>query len=161
MSTIKTWHDRWYANDPGCLIKEDAMQAEITELREALKVANEERHSRGLLAISNGIRMEKAEAERDALQAKLSAIEAQEPELWARYPRTGRNSPPEVVTKKPEDADSWVAFYAAPVAPAQPVNELVRALQGAANYIDHLGGDSKPTRISLANAKAAQKGVRG
>ena len=69
-------------------------------------------------------------AERDALQAKLSAIEAQEPELWARYPRTGRNTPPEVVTKKPEDADSWVAFYAHPVAPAQPVNELMERAQG-------------------------------
>ena len=150
MSTIKTWEERLPAilNTPEEIA--NARDAEITELREALKVEQSvnvllrktretARAERDALQTQRDMwesMFKEVRAERDALQAKLSAIKAQEPELWARYPRTGRNTPPEVVTKKPEDADSWVAFYAHPVAPAQPVNELVEALNGAATSLE-------------------------
>jgi hypothetical protein len=158
-----------------CMKEKSELQDHIYALTEALKVAQEENTAN--MSTCKGI-ISGLTTERDALvidrdewkeatilanqrfktaEARLSAIEAQEPELWARYPRTGRNTPPEVVTKKPEDADSWVAFYAHPVAPAQPVNELVEALEHAVEIAegkrDGTWDDLLQYRATIAHAK--------
>jgi hypothetical protein len=130
MSTIKTWEER-------CTMSTTAqgervlMQTEITELREALKVAQAQIDS---FCMDYRI---KCDAETKALQAKLSAIEAQEPVAWGAFYFGGKNigglyshcSTEESIrgyiadVHQSNDSITLRAgkLYAHPVAPAQPV----------------------------------------
>tara|TARA_R110000868_G_scaffold5762_1_gene33873 strand:- start:17 stop:583 length:567 start_codon:yes stop_codon:yes gene_type:complete len=172
MSTIKTWQEREQLDiEPIRLPEECYMQAEITELREALKAAQAQIDS---FCMDYRI---KCDAETKALQAKLSAIEAQEPagEVSAgTFVHWTDDNVPRCGTK----------LYAAPVAPAQPetsterylkselahvlqttqpVNELVEAAERVSwkyghdeNGIPSDWTEWKDLRAALANAKAAQ-----
>jgi predicted nucleic acid-binding Zn-ribbon protein len=121
MSTITRWEYRKlnYAHE---FPQATAMVAEITELREALKVAQEEN-----LSITNdALRFVK---ERDALQAKLSAIEAQEPHSWYSaqegewMPGKTRKDHARLNTYSHKFGGFDMPLYAAHVAPAQPLTK--------------------------------------
>jgi hypothetical protein len=127
MSTIKTWQERAPATGNEMSWQPqwtDAIQAENTELREALKVAQHDLFVKRELLFG-------AETERDALQAKLSAVEAREP-VGEVAPSNDGSGIMSIKWSK-----SWSVrnlmfgdkLYSAPVAPAQPVNELVEALE--------------------------------
>jgi len=165
MSTIKTWEER-------CTISTTArgeralMQAEITELRKALKVSQKE--NARLTECVRSARIDEAHcwgSRVDALQAKLSAIEAQEPVAWMEWDLELGEGDPDSITagkEKPDlcaDGWDWAALYLTThVAPAQPVNELVEALGGAIMYINSYAfANWQPVVMALhkALAKAA------
>ena len=165
MSTIKTWEERTHLRDvyQGSHIKEcwreAAMQAEITELRErvaylesytesqkdAMRVTMDELVTvRGALKVAQfDLSIERellatAAQQRDALQAKLSAVESQEPFLyWVECRKTGY--------KDKSLADGWAKatgqkvqeLYVHPVAPAQQSAERTLTSLGYTN----LGGE--------------------
>ena len=104
-------------------------------------------------------------AERDALQAKLSAIEAQEPVMHQVFVDKWRTVDESTFNNYAEQDRR--ALYAAPVAPAQPVNELVEALEDARDVLYQVahgntacGKDAECVggliATALANAKAAR-----
>ncbi len=148
MNTIKTWIARCHADGESAT---DAMQAEITELRErvaylesytesqkdAMRVTMDE-----LASVREALRstlddlgqltqrymelrrtMREHKNEREALQAKLSAIEGQTCEECGG---TGKIT---VYGIEEQWQEKCLKCEAAPVAPAQPVNELVEALE--------------------------------
>ena len=124
MSTIKTWNELSQSCDflngrpIASFSVPELMSIEIKELREALKVAQTEveLHRRVVHRLQD---------ERDALQAKLSAIEAQEPVAWMEWDLEIDEGDPDSITagkEKPDlcaDGWDWAALYlTAPVAPA-------------------------------------------
>jgi hypothetical protein len=139
MSTIKTWTKLLNERIGDMQITTDddvrlAMRDHIDALTEALKAAHEENTAN--MSTCKGI-ISGLTAERDTLQAKLSAIEAQEPvEGWKLVPaqstremdKAGQNALEECGfcdCGNPHRANAEEAYTAmlaaAPVAPAQPV----------------------------------------
>lgn len=161
MSTIEHW-DKREPRYAFTALQSDSinMIAEITELREALKVA-QAKLSDNTEDASEII--QKLMGERDALQAKLSEIEGQEP--VAEFADSFIFN-----LRKQSNGDRWpvgTKLYAAPVAPAQPVNELVEASErilsmGILAPWNGQVGYFFPVNIiqlvdkAIANAKAAQ-----
>lgn len=152
MSTIKTWQEREQLDiEPIRLPEECYMQDEIDELREALKAAQAQIDS---FCMDYRI---KCDAETKALQAKLSAIEAQEPVAWAN-----RHDLPNFDMKVRTCGGPLhtIPLYAAPVAPAQPVNELVEALEYVLDTHFCTGNDGDDARARAHKAlKVAQENV--
>jgi hypothetical protein len=187
MSSIKTWKQllNERIGDMQITTNDDvrtAMLDHIDALTEALKVAQKD--------VELYIQALDVEIiHRDALQAKLSAIEAQEPvaellEALQAYRCTetvdeeGEGLPlVDVLTTHGSDIGPGLRElefladhlydYAAPVAPAQPVNELVEALEAARDVLYQVahgntacGKDAEVVggliATALANAKAAQ-----
>lgn len=174
MSTIKTWSMRLEVKPHNTEDEiEDAMQAEITELREALRVAQTEivnRNQRALDGDKIVHRVNELCSKVEALQAKQ--IEAQEPVARVDdLERGGR------VRALALGLGFDQSLYATPVAPAQPVNELVEELntietdahivfnnppgEASQQVRDVIEWYAASVRTVLANAEAAQKGVRG
>ena len=94
------------------------VETALAELREALKVAQEELKNASVAAIAEALEV-------NTLQAKLSKLQAQEPVAvvaevhMSRYTLEWVSSP----------VEEGALLFAAPVAAAQPVNELVEALK--------------------------------
>jgi hypothetical protein len=129
MSTGKL--DSWLERNGWIL--PDEVKAEITELREALRVAQEELALQMQLKGNWFVKANESRKQRDALQAKLSAIEAQEPVAWMYECGTPGGYFVEFSKDRKNgnyiDPKCWeeTKLYAAPVAPAQ--NELMEALE--------------------------------
>lgn len=101
------------------LAERNALQAQINELREALKGAREERNNLVMQNAGYLLRLKSTEDKRDTLQAKLSAIEAQEPVATVLM-----HEGEKILDGSMAFMDSTVVgteLYSAPVAPAQPL----------------------------------------
>ena len=99
-------------------------------------------------------RLEAAEEERDALRAKVEAMERQEPVAWCATDETGT-----VIEALGMNQSRRfdTALYLAPGAQAQPapsMPDLLESLRCACNYIDKLGGVSQQYRAMLASPEA-------
>ena len=151
MSTITHWEDRVssfrpFSDDE----KQDCMQAEITELREAIKVAQEEIVNRNLSALDGDkivYLVHELWDEVDALQAKLSAIEAQAPVEYQAF--SGRWRAVDESTFNNYAEQDRRALYAAPVAPAQPSTPLTpKGMTDAVmDLVDVLARDPESTKL--------------
>lgn len=155
MTTIKTWEER-LPDDRMIMVieREQAMQTEINELREAIRVAQEEIERQDREYSERGLLLFDTERDRAALQAKLSAIEAQEPVAELELVGFGIGDARRLSIKWLMDGYPPVGtkLFSAPVAPAQPVSAEV--CHPAKVTSDLIGGFT--ARIDLANAKAAQ-----
>jgi len=193
MSIIKTWKERiqekfgthWTTAIEYEMDVIPMRDAEITELREALKVAHIEivnRNQRALDGDKIVRRVNELCGEVEALQAKLSAIEAQEPLLkvyrgdicyLSQEDDQSFNMWCPVSPAYPTTLPDGTELYAAPVAPAQPLTkEQVEKVLGALETIRYSmiqaqipGNDRlREIKLSLGTAREAieiMKGVMG
>jgi hypothetical protein len=154
MSAIKNHEDRIAEYSFVPAIEDHVLEYvfEITELREALKGEQE-------CNVRLDADWQRCMKEKSELQAKLSATEAQKFTVHERsfiYDTHGRCLPTLTLAFNPDDWGSRDNF-AAPVAPAQPVNELVEALEHAVEIAegkrDGTWDDLLQYRATIAHAK--------
>lgn len=132
MSTIEELRERVKK------LESDTLAA-LLSVREALKVAQEDRDkwkARAEWLVADAVLMERQNVEHtDALQAKLSAIEAQEPVAWRYEDARGffrycKHKPNIDMAKEYAILNPLPLYLAAPVAPAQPTERPVYGKPG-------------------------------
>ena len=170
MSTIKTWQEREvpFGLDPteANIYGVENMQAEITELREALNVAQKENAapkqkvssvaSKAVLAAIRAANFQLVRTGDDAFML----VTLKQPVAWVYEDELPSGYPYDLMFpfSKVDGVRLFPIF--APVSPAQPVNELVEALVYVLDTHFCTGNDGDDARArahkALASAKAAQ-----